>query len=51
MNPEDELTLWSQLFFQMNQVPNELRSMNHTAYLSEIEMRIHELAQEISTKD
>jgi hypothetical protein len=41
-----ELILWSHLYFEMHQVPDDLRSQNHTAFLREIEFRIAELESE-----
>jgi hypothetical protein len=43
MNDIDELAFWSHLYFEMCQVPNELRTQNHTAYLGEIERRMYDL--------
>jgi hypothetical protein len=48
MNTEDELVMWSQMLFELHKVPNDLRTMNHTAFVREVEGRIAELENEVT---
>lgn len=40
---EEELKIWSELLQKLRSVPNDMRSRNHTNYISEVEMRVYEI--------
>jgi hypothetical protein len=40
MNTEDELAMWAKIYFELHQIPDELRLKSHIVFIKEVEHRI-----------